>query len=92
MKLIQIFLVRGLVLVGYSYTEENHVLILTADDFPGIIEEFPHILIEFYAPWYVIVHSGADTAKDLPPFMMKLPKNSMIQEFQVKLMKFSPIG
>jgi hypothetical protein len=53
----------GLVLLTTSYTEENHVLVLTADDFPGIIEEFPHILIEFYAPWYHRHNIGVDIAR-----------------------------
>ena len=41
----KIFFLLGLVLLAQSYTEENHVLILTAEDFPGVIEEFPHIMI-----------------------------------------------
>ena len=50
---MKIFFLLGLVLLANTYTEENHVLILTADDLPGVIEEFPFILIEFYAPWYL---------------------------------------
>ena len=48
----KIFFIFGLILLAQAYTEENHVLVLTADDFPSVIEEFPYILIEFYAPWY----------------------------------------
>ena len=47
----KIFLLLGALLLVNGYTEENHVLILTADDFPSVITEFPQILIEFYAPW-----------------------------------------
>jgi len=47
----KILLIAALVLLASAYTEENHVLILTDDDFPSIIQEFPLILIEFYAPW-----------------------------------------
>lgn len=35
-----------------AWTEEGNVLVLTDDDFPKVFEEFSHILIEFYAPWY----------------------------------------
>lgn len=52
MSFYKIFFLVGLVLLANSYTEENHVLILTADDLPGVTKEFPYILIEFYAPWY----------------------------------------
>ena len=51
MSFAKIFLLLGLVFLASAYTEENHVLILTADDLPGVTEEFPYILIEFYAPW-----------------------------------------
>lgn len=33
------------------YEVEDEVLILHDSDFPGILEEFPNILIKFYAPW-----------------------------------------
>jgi hypothetical protein len=62
--LTKIFFLVGLILIANSYTVENEVLILTADDLPAVTEEFPYILIEFYAPWYLITHSGADTAKN----------------------------
>lgn len=35
-----------------TYTEEDHVLVLTTEDFDSILKEFPQIMIEFYAPWY----------------------------------------
>jgi protein disulfide-isomerase A1 len=47
----KILLICAVVLLASAYTEENNVLILTGEDFPGIIKEFPLILIEFYAPW-----------------------------------------
>lgn len=47
----KILLVCAVVLLASAYTEENNVLILTTEDFPSIIKEFPLILIEFYAPW-----------------------------------------
>jgi protein disulfide-isomerase A1 len=34
-----------------EYTYEEDVLVLKTDDFDKALEEFPHILIEFYAPW-----------------------------------------
>ena len=37
--------------VFLAYEEEDHVLVLHDDDFPGVFEEFPAIMIEFYAPW-----------------------------------------
>ena len=49
--LTKIFFLLGLILLANSYTEENHVLILTADDLPAVTEEFEFILVEFYAPW-----------------------------------------
>jgi hypothetical protein len=48
---VKICLLSVLVLLASAYTEENNVLILTDEDFPGVISEFPYILIEFYAPW-----------------------------------------
>lgn len=51
--LTKIFFLLGLILLANSYTEENHVLILTADDLPSVTEEFEYILVEFYAPWYI---------------------------------------
>jgi hypothetical protein len=47
----KICLISALVLLSAAYTEENNVLILTDEDLPGVTTEFPHILIEFYAPW-----------------------------------------
>jgi hypothetical protein len=32
----KIILLLGLILLASAYTEENHVLILTADDFPSV--------------------------------------------------------
>lgn len=61
---IKMFLMLGLVLLAQAYTEENHVLVLTDEDLPGVISEFPYILIEFYAPWYSSSQAGADTAKN----------------------------
>ena len=47
----KIFLLTVLLVMGSSYTEEDDVLVLGDDDFPGVLSEFSHILIEFYAPW-----------------------------------------
>jgi len=38
--LTKVFFLLGLILLASSYTEENHVLILTADDLPSVTEEF----------------------------------------------------
>lgn len=48
---IKIFLLAALVVLASSYTLEGNVLVLKDDDFPGVLSEFSHILIEFYAPW-----------------------------------------
>ena len=50
--MIKAALLAVLLIIASSYTEENHVLILTADDLPAVTEEFSHILVEFYAPWF----------------------------------------
>jgi protein disulfide-isomerase A1 len=34
-----------------EYTYEEDVFVLKTDDFDKALEEFPHILVEFYAPW-----------------------------------------
>lgn len=66
-------LVLGLLLVvSFSYTEEDNVLVLTDEDFPNVLSEFSHILIEFYAPWYMLIDVGVDTARNSNPFINKL--------------------
>lgn len=47
------FLLALLFVLSSAWTEEGNVLVLTDDDFPKVFEEFSHILIEFYAPWYI---------------------------------------
>ena len=37
--------------LAYAYDEDEHVLVLHDSDFPQVLEDFPAILIEFYAPW-----------------------------------------
>lgn len=64
MNFTKIFLFLAILLLVNGYTEENHVLILTANDFPGVISEFPQILIEFYAPWYISLDSGVAIVKN----------------------------
>jgi hypothetical protein len=63
MTFTKIFILLGVLLLANAYTEENHVLILTAEDFPNILTEFPQILIEFYAPWYISQYKGVDIAR-----------------------------
>jgi len=36
-------------------TEEAGVLILTDDNFDRVTEQYPIVLVEFYAPWFVPV-------------------------------------
>ena len=36
----KILLLAALIVISTAYTEENNVLILTEEDFPGIITEF----------------------------------------------------
>jgi hypothetical protein len=47
----KICLLSALILLASAYTVENNVLILTDADLPAVVNEFPYILIEFYAPW-----------------------------------------
>lgn len=51
-KAVQIlFWVASFISLLQSYeVEESGVLMLYESDFPKILEDFPHILIEFYAP------------------------------------------
>lgn len=48
---LKILLLAIFVVFTTAYTEEGNVLVLTDEDFPGVLQEFSHILIEFYAPW-----------------------------------------
>lgn len=63
----KICLLSAIILLSSAYTVENNVLILTDEDLPGVISEFPYILIEFYAPWYQIPYEGAVTARNSLP-------------------------
>jgi hypothetical protein len=38
---------------GDEVKEEDDVLVLTANNFDGVIDKNNDILVEFYAPWYV---------------------------------------
>lgn len=79
-------LVFGLLLVlSFSYTEEDNVLVLTDEDFPNILSEFSHILIEFYAPWYLFIHVGVDIARNYNLFISKLLPNWKINNPLVSL-------
>lgn len=40
-----------LVVAAVSYEKEGNVLELEKNDFPSVLEEFPHMMIEFYTPW-----------------------------------------
>ncbi len=51
MNLKLVFVTVLLVLSVSAYDEEDHVLVLHDNDFPAVLEDFPAILIEFYAPW-----------------------------------------
>lgn len=46
-----IFLIAMMFSATMTYEVEEEVLILHDSDFPGILEQFPYILIKFYAPW-----------------------------------------
>lgn len=48
---IKAFLLCVLAVCATAYTEEGNVLVLGDDDFPSVLSEFSHILVEFYAPW-----------------------------------------
>lgn len=60
-----------------AYDEEDHVLILHDADFPKVFEDFPNILIEFYAPWYDRFELGVDIVNNLLLSIQKLPKKFM---------------
>lgn len=36
---------------AHEYNEEDDVVILTVANFPAALQEFPHLMVEFYAPW-----------------------------------------
>ena len=61
MKLL--ILICFLVATLFAYTTEGEVLVLTDDDLPSILEDFPSLMIEFYAPWYSPSHSGVAIAR-----------------------------
>lgn len=44
-------LVLCAVAFALAYKEDDNVLVLTAENFDEAINEFPNILVEFYAPW-----------------------------------------
>ena len=69
--MIKAALLAVLLVLSLAYTEENHVLVLTADDLPAVTQEFSHILVEFYAPWYNLQHKGVVTVRNLPLSTMK---------------------
>lgn len=46
-----VLLLVALACLGAAWTEEGNVIVLEDSDFPAILSEFEHILIEFYAPW-----------------------------------------
>jgi protein disulfide-isomerase A1 len=37
--------------LAQDFAEEDDVLVLTTANFPQALEKFPHLLVEFYAPW-----------------------------------------
>eukprot|EP01101_Sappina_pedata_P013224 TRINITY_DN94_c0_g1_i1.p2 TRINITY_DN94_c0_g1~~TRINITY_DN94_c0_g1_i1.p2 ORF type:complete len:502 (+),score=275.24 TRINITY_DN94_c0_g1_i1:39-1508(+) len=58
MKFSQTLLLLAVLLLGAffccataSYEEEDNVLVLNSDNFDQAVQEFPSILVEFYAPW-----------------------------------------
>jgi hypothetical protein len=48
---IKAILLSVLLVLSFSYEEEGNVLVLHDADFPQVLNDFPFILIEFYAPW-----------------------------------------
>jgi len=36
---------------GFTFTEEDNVIVLTKDNFEMALTDFKHVMVEFYAPW-----------------------------------------
>ena len=70
---VKLFLVLATVLLCLrAYELEGEVLVLGDDDFPSVIEDNKYVLVEFYAPWYVLDHEGVDTANTWHPSFLRL--------------------
>lgn len=60
----KILVLLGLIALSFSYTEEGNLLKLTGEDFAKALEEFPHMLVKFFAPWYCLYNSGVDIVRN----------------------------
>lgn len=84
---IKALLLSTLFVFSLGYTEEGNVLVLTDSDFPAVFEEFSHILIEFYAPWYFLSWSRCGHCKKLAPIFSEVADELKAQESVVRVAK-----
>ena len=74
-----------LVSAVFAYEKEGNVLVLHDADFPQVLKDHDFIMIEFYAPWYILAYLGVDIARNLLQFGLKLLINCKVKAPQVIL-------